>query len=540
MDNTQSIRTVVLAAKGNQNIYGPINTPIYAAPSDYQSDDAQILVAPGQIVIADAKTNLALSAASTKTTNPFIKIGVAYDFDGDGQSDYIHWILNTQSGCSLLYHNATPPVCGVGSIVDVFANGACIQAGQTYTLEVQLYDPETEAYGDWPNQGYTWTFSYTVPSGGCPSGNCPPTVNADTLMCGLYNLINGINHDPNWDVKLNNIPLDKKQKFPFEVAMLYDAAAGVGDTTYEYCFGETSSECSSCDTFIKDVGGFSSVLGSLDETFDPVTWVEVGEGEEATKESKRYHLEQVAKKITKLLDGKGHAVYLAPTGACCTNHKIEVNTCLTDFVLLDGDGVAIADCGSTNPYATVTNYGECKNCDSSNSTWLPTIGWRFYFKAVQAQCQCIPNNKSKAEYYVEGNVYPKYGFDQSGTVVIKRQASTVTEGQGFQWQAIERASLEGYNQVQFNYDNFGGVYGLPENSDFTKFIKTECGKAYCAISTQFAEIVQRSVAGETIAPQVTAHILIDKLDTGTITSFLTFWNAYFAGGVCGVTTLSCA
>ncbi len=540
MSRTTSIKTAVLASRGNQTIYaaGAPGTALYAAPSSDNADDGQILVPPGVWVVADANTTsslgYSLDATASKVAFPNIKVGLAIDLNKDGISDVIRWVVDGSSGCSILEQEAEKAVCGVSSIVDVFPR--CIECGQTYTIQVRAYRADLDPYAKSRGMGNVYDFSYTVPCGGCDQGDCPPTVNADVLMCGMANVIDGINVDPNWDIRLNGYPFEvPKHNWPFKMAQLYDT----GLTTYEYCFSEIDGECANCNLF-NDIGGFSSDAGTLDETFAPVTWIEEG----GVKYSKKAHLERAANLITVALDGKGKAVYLPAVGNCCSNHKIEVNTCLTDFVLKDGDGVTITPCGegnvATNPYAAITVYGECKGCGDTNDTWTPTIGWRFYAIPLPSKCDCIAGNFTMQDYTAEIEVFPKYGFADGGVHVVQRQKFTLPTGQGFQVQALEMEYLDEYAGEFFVEDNFEGRYGTPAENDRLNHITAQCDKSYCVITQKLAQIQKREIGGKIWAPAVTAHFAVPTGDATTITSLVGFLNAYYAGEECGVPSVSCA
>lgn len=533
MNNSNSIRRVTFASSGNQRLYaqGAPGTPVYAVPSAYGNDDAAILVPPGMWVAMDSDTKLSVDNSATIATHPNVRVGLAIDLSGNGITDVIRWHLITSSGCSILEMNTEIPTCGVASIKDVFPR--CIKCGETYTIQVRAFAPDLDPYASSPGIGNVYDISYTVPCGGCDSGNCPDDVNADLLMCGIANVVDGISWDPNLDIRLNGFPFDVLQhNYPFTIAQLYNT----GLTSYRYCLTESDATCKECEN-LPDIGGFSSASGTLAVTFSPATWVTEG----GVKVSKRAHWEMAASKITAALAGKGKAVYLPAVGNCCSENILEINTCLTDLVLKDGDGAAITPCGgaATNPFSPQTVYNECKDCESANESWTPTIGWRVYSKPVAARCGCVAANYTLAEYYSELEVYPKFGFLEGAVTVVTIQESTLPTGQGFQWQAVEYQELEEYGGETFVEYNYNGNFGEPELNDKLNHITSNCKGSYCAVTLELAQIRTRDISGLTHAPKTTANFLLPKADNLTITDMLAFFNAYYAGGDCGVKPVSC-
>jgi hypothetical protein len=536
LSRNNSIREVVLASSGNQSIYAS-GQALYTTPTNFRSNDSIISVLPGQYVFVNTDTGLSVGPEATKANTPNIAIGLGVDTNDDGISDYIRWAYDSISGCgSVVGHTASPSQCGVPPITDLFFG--CIECGQTYTIEVHVTTPETNAFGIGPNGSEIYSFSYTPSCGDCSTGDCPETtVSADQVMCGLYNVIKGIHVDPNWDIRLNGFPFDPTHEYPFEVAKLYNAD-GSAHTTFEYCLTETDGECIDCVN-LSDVGGAASATGSISETFSPATWVTENE----VKVSKRAHIERAVSLITAALDGNGSAVYIPPTGACCTNHKIEVNTCLTDFLLKDGDNTNIAVCGSSNPFSAITNYNECQDCDNDNTTTTYTAGLRFYGLAAQGACDCLPGNQTLVEYFSEIRVFPKFGFADGGSKTVERQTQTLAEGQGYYWQTRELQSLRPYTGQDFHWANWGGKYGSPNPTDALSNITTNCRDSYCVIAQRVAPYAAsaHSIAGERYFPKATAYFLIPQNDSTTRTSFLATYNAYFAAsGDCALASLSCS
>lgn len=532
MSRNNSIREVVFASSGNQSIYAT-GQALYTTPTSFNSNDSIISVLPGQWVFVNTDTGLSVGPEATKANTPNIAIGLGVDTNDDGITDYIRWAYDSISGCgSVVGHSGTAANCGRPPIQDLYFG--CIECGQTYTIEIHVTNPETNAFGIGPNGSEIYSFSYTPSCGDCNSDDCPETtVSADQVMCGLYNVIKGIHVDPNWDIRLNGFPIDPKHTYPFEVAKLYNDDGSTA-TTFEYCLTESDGACIDCVN-LTDVGGFTAT--GLAETFSPATWVT----ESATKVSKRAHIARAVSLITAALDGNGSAVYIPPTGNCCDNHKIEVNTCLTNFTLKDGDNVTITPCSTSNPFSAITNYNECQDCDNENTTTTYTAGLRFYGLAHQAACDCLPGNQTIVEYFSEIQVFPKFGFADGGSKTAVRQTQTIAEGQGYYWQTRELQSLRPYTGQAFHWANWGGKYGSPNATDALSQVTTNCRDSYCVLTQRVAPLSHHNIAGERYFPKATIYFLIPQNDTTTRTSFLATYNAYFAAsGDCALSSLACS
>lgn len=536
MSNTTSLRTSVIPTSNDIAVYTS-GQPIYSAASGFGKKDSTVLVAPGQVVFYNPATKLSTGSAATFATAPLIKIGVGIDLNNDGQSDDIRWFNDGFSGCSMRDMAGRAPICGVPSITDGFFG--CIKCNETYTIEVQVYDPTTLAFGQ-PGIGFIYHFSYFYPCGDCTSGDCnEQTPNGDEVMCGLYNKIKGIENDPNWDITLNNLPLPSDHEYRFDVAKLYDGAAGFADgTTFEYCLTGSDSTCKDCDLY-DPIGGYS-LTGESDVAFSPVTVTEVSEG---VFKSTKAQVQSAVDQLNVALGGSGSAIFIPAVGNCCSNNKIEINTCLLDFELqTDGDGTVISTCdeGPTNPFSTFTTPSECQDCDSQDNTFTLTNGLRFYSKPIEGECDCIPGNRALVEYFSEVEVYFKRGWELSGTKVVKRQYATLPKGQGFQWQAREIANFRDGFTEPFVTNNWGGKYGFPDANDILRQVKVDCTDSYCVIGGTYQGKTRHDNTGETSFVPQTVYLLIPDDHSTAKASILTAWNNLFTGTQCGVASITCA
>lgn len=530
--STTSLRTSILVATADTAVLGN-GVAVYTGPSAWGKKDSRINMTIGQFVFMDATTKLGKGTTATKSTVPLVKIGVAVDNSGKGIPDDIRWANDGISGCSLRDLDGRAANCGLGNIADL--HWGQVVCGQTYTIEVEAHDPITEAFGG-RDLGYIYSFSYTHKCGDCSTGDCvDPTPNADEVMCGLYNKIKGIHNDPNWDILLNDLPLPVDHEYRFDVAKLFDgdSADFADDTTFEFCLTQTDGDCVSCDRFT-DIGGYS--LGEGTVLFSPATYINDGE----TFYSTRGHIESVVSQLEAALGGNGSVVFLPAVGNCCTTHKLEINTCLLDFALFDGEGVEIEPCNASNPFSAWTVYSECQDCNSANGTITPVAGLRFYSKPFEGECQCLAGNKAHAEYYSEVIPYFRRGWKDGCIRKLVRQHGTIPEGQGFFWQAKEIQNLRYAFNAPFVVNNWGGKYGFPEDNDLLNQVTVDCKDSYCVISGTIQSKTRHDVTGETSSVPQTLYILIPTSFTTAQTSILLALNNYFTGGDCGLATISCA
>lgn len=534
MISTTSLRTSIIATDYDGAVY-TAGQPIYSTTTVGNKTTVAVLVDPGRVVFYNPATQLSTGTAATKSTVPLLKIGVAIDSDGDGTSDYIRWFNDGFTGCGLRDHSGKAAACGLPHIVD--AHFGCIECNQTYTISVTVYDPITEAFGH-PGLGYKYQFTYFYPCGDCSTGDCVETTpSADEVMCGLYNKIKGINNDPNWDITYNNLPMPVDHEYRFDVSMLYDGDATdfSDDTTFEYCLTAAADDCEgACNEFTPAIGGYN--IGDGDEVFSPGTFV-AGE----TPYSTKGQIISAVAQLNAALAGNGSAVFLPAVGNCCSTNKIEVNTCLHgEFVLNNSAGEDIEPCATSNPFSAVTVYSQCQDCDSENTARTFLNGLRFFSKPIEGECDCIPGNHSLVEYFSEISVAFREGWKSDGVRTLVRQQGTLPKNQGFQIQADEIRHFEDGFTRPFVTDLRVGKYGLPAPNDLLNQISVDCKDSYCSLEGTYQAKTRHDVTGETSFVPQTVKLLIPSSHTTAQTSVLLAWNNYFAGGDCGLATITCA
>lgn len=530
MSLTNSIRTDVIAANYDGAVY-TAGQPIYSHSGAWGAK-SRVLPLPGQVVFYNPATGLSTGTAATPTTVASLKVGVAVDYTGDGLSDDIIWFNDGMKATDFRDHSGRSSKCGLPAIVDGVWGANCFECGKTYTIRIIVKDPITEAFGS-RTQGYQYEFSYTPPCSDCTTGDClEAAVNPDEIMCGLYNKIKGVTHDPNWDITLNNLPLPENHEYRFDVAMLYDgvAAAYADDTTFEFCLTQSDSTCESCNQYTA-IGGYS-LDGVVDVVFSPATFVDAG-----TDYSVRGQVEDALVQLNAALGGNGSAVFLPAVGNCCTNNKIEVNTCLLAFELHDSAGVPIAPCNSSNPFSTDTIYAQCQDCNSTNSTFSPVAGLRFFSKPIEGECDCIAGDRPLVEYFSDVSVAFTGDFVQSNVRVNRRQEPTLPENQGYHWQTRERMARQLGFIEPYVINNRSETSGYPESNDFLARQTVSCKERYCVLSATVTPLTHQQSTGERNYVAQTIHLLIPDDHTTAKTSVLLAWNNYF-GEVAG--DITCA
>ena len=266
--------------------------------------------------------------------------------------------------------------------------------------------------------------------------------------------------------------------------------------------------------------------------FDPVTYVDAN--------SRKAHIKSAISQLNAGLGANGSAVYLEAVGNCCTNNKIEVNTCKVDFQLLDHNGAAITPCATSNPFSDQTVYSECQFCGNANTTRTFSRGLRFYSKPVLPKIDPIPGNHTYQDYLSEVEVKFMRGWENSGSKTVVRQHPTLPKGQGFEWAAKEiKALREGFTQPYY-VDNFGGNYGYPEPNDLLRQGLVDQNDAYCVIGGRYTGKGYVENTGESKAVPMDIYFLIKSDHTNAKTSILAALNNYFAGGDCGLPTITCS
>lgn len=534
MSISNTLRTDIIATSANAAVY-TAGQPIYSSSGVWGSKST-VLVPPGVAVFYNPATGLSTGTAATPSTVPLLKVGVAVDYDGDGQSDDIIWFNEGMASGDFLNHSGRSSKCGLPNIKQVVWGANCFECNKTYTIRVDVSDPVTEAFGRRDTGAYTYHFSYTPPCSDCTTGDClEAAVNADEVMCGLYNKIKGITHDPNWDITLNSLPLPENHEYRFDVAMLYDGAAPAyaDNTTLEYCLTAADATCENCSQYTA-IGGYS-LDGDPDVVFSPATF----SGTDPDEYSTKAQIESAVAQLNEALGGNGTAIFLPAVGNCCTNNKIEINTCLTAFELHGPGGAAdlITPCQESNPFSTDTTYAQCQDCNSANSTFSPVAGLRFFSKPVSGECDCIAGNQALVEYFSELDVAVTDGFVLSNVRVATMQDATLPENQGFQWQSKEIGTKQLAFHEPFVTGNWTGKFGYPEPNDLLNRVTVDCTERYCVLGAVVARKTRHDNTGETSYVKQTIHLLIPDDHTTAKTSILTAWNAYF-GAVAG--TITCA
>ena len=524
--NASAETITVLPVKGDNAVFAA-SQPILKVPA-YRGANTMVLVPPGTFVVADREANNSLGNNPSETE---VSFGVGIDLNKNGITDYIRWVDNVDS-CGFETLEAVQPTCGQTAIVTALF-GNCVECGVTYTFEVVWHNNETRSFAK-ENRGYRYTFSYTVPCQECDG--CPTSVNADELMCGLYNAIN-LGENGDWNIEINGELQAGAIDFPFYVSKLYDGADPSTDiTTYEWSFSPNAGiddTCMDCINY-QPIGGISSAgTAAIDTTFDPVLYVDDG----GTIYSRSEHLELIAEEITQALGGRGDARVVKCVGRCC-DWKLEVNTCVTDFVLLDDQDVAIAPTNTSNPFSSGFDVNqECIDCDNPQGSTTFARGLRFRAKSQFIDCDCVAGNYAKGEYSADIEVFPKFGFAPNDYRIIRDQEPTEPKGQGITWQKHEYTTIRrGMGQELLTRGHRSGEHNTPGPDEAVAHVATKCDQKYCVLSVDFHTSVRKNNNEPLRSYKRTVYVLLEEGADTAAASIQGFFTNY-ANTACGSVSL---
>lgn len=520
-------RKNILVAKGDQGLY-PAGQPVFTAPKK-SGRGAHINVLPGQLVIYDPLTLLAVEAAEITAGNySRLVIGVGHDTNGDGYSDAIRKV----AGDELFTRNidaatAEPSRCGTVEVHDLLFD--CIYPEEAHSVVVTVEDDFTQ--NTYPyNRAEEYTFTVILGEEGCVG--CDDTRTCKEIACKFEQAFNGdLEDDP---TKQSVFVRGQVANYPFQLVRLFDSSS-------VFCLTKTSDTCGDCNTV-------DAITGITIGEEDPIVFTNtVNPADETT--TLQAQLWSVVDQINDALDGNGTAVLTGNTGACC-DLQLEINTCL-DFVLQGADDpenpgtpLDLVPCSTSNPLAPVSQGYTCKNCDQAPADKTYSCGLRVIANRVDLDCNCqYPANPPLGYLSRKVKIEAYAGFPKGATFSRKVQEATFPEGLGYQAQWDEYTQDfggSGRDYLPYNFNR--GPLDLPnKNSRMANAVTADCKDTYCTIA-----LVHRlphsddSVKGELNLTKMYTKVYIPTSATTTQTEFIAAVNAITALGNYPLPAISCA
>jgi hypothetical protein len=518
----------VLVTKGNYPVF-PAGQAVWGAPTP-NSKTPTLNVLPGQIVIYDPSTNLSLGPSATVENAPRIIIGVGVSRTGRGNADFLLTAAGqTIDGCAIKEINVTAPKCGQPEVKDLLFS--CVDSNEPYTITVSAWDTDIRGQFDY-NRPAEYVFTRSVHAASCQ--DCTSGDFSRQLACEFVDAING-KIPTGWDVTKNG-KFITPTALPFTASRLYN-------NSLVFCLSTVENDaCSNCHlinrlhSFTYD-GAEAPVVFTNSNLPGNVEVTAIGQ------------LEGIVEQINAVLGGNGTATLIA-SGANCCPYSIEINTCLSDFVLNGWDNeeeepVALEPCGeTTNPLEQPANAPTCTNCEESEDGTLTfPAGIRIFSKPVDPGAGCyIPPVRTYLARQIE--VYPRAGFKPGTFAIVEVQDAENASNLGSQLIHLEYRENKGGpgRHLDRPYNSIAGRFNLPIAGDRITSLQTDPNEQYCHFVIEHG-LPNSTVSyhGDKYAAKLRTRIFIPSSDNVTLTDFSTILNAYGTTIPCKKpVSLSCA
>lgn len=530
-------RENILVAGGNQSIFAA-NTPVFVCDADGNYTLNGIF--DKQLVIYDYATNISLGPGAVITDADRIVIASGVDTNGDGLADVLRKSFgDSVFGCEIQAATAEPPRCGVESIVDLFYK--CVHCHEQFGITVTVEDDNTQ--NKYPyNRPAAYNFS--VDTGCCVCDSCEDGIDAEKLTCLLIDQINNKGYLTNArNQSVFQKLAKKKPNYPFYAVRLY---GGHPRASIDYCLDPVAGTCGDCLnmegvkglTFTHPVNGATAVTftNSLNPSDGTV--------------SLQAQLPGIVSQINKALDGFGSAVVtssLTGTGRPCCPYQLQINTCVTDFALIDDEDAEITPCQEADPFAAIALPNNCPTCDVPGAgSYTPVAGIRIIAKPVDIDCNCdFPPDTPRGYLGRDIKVLPTSGFACGATYVKTVQKQILPENLGYEWKwreytADNGGSGRGHNP--WGYDPHG-AFGLPLRPGVGSYnqgsraysTKAVCKETYCSYILEHSlPNTDTGIHGRKTATRGRTVILIPSGDAVTRAEFEAIINPYLLSAGCPV------
>lgn len=540
----RKVRENVLTTGGNQSIFAA-GKPVFVCGADGQYTLNTIF--HKQMVIYDHSTNVSLGPGSDITDADRIVIAVGKDTNGDGLADVlIKPYGDSIWGCNIQAATAEPPRCGVEPIVDLFYK--CVHCNEKFGVTVTVEDDTTQ--NQYPYKRPS-AYNFSVSTDCCACDACDNAIDADKLTCALVDQINngGYLTNPRNQSVFTKLA-KKKPNLPFYAVRLF---GGHDRASLDYCLDPVTGTCGDCLNIegIKGLTFTHPVDGAVDITFTNT----INPADETL--SLQAQLPNIVRQINEALGKFGHAVFtsaLSGTGRPCCSYHLQVNTCVTDFQLIDDEDGEIEPCLESDPFASITLPNNCPTCDSpADGTYDPVAGIRFIAKPVDIDCNCdFPPDTVRGYLGRDIKVYPSSGFACGSTYVKQTQAAKLPENLGYEWKWREYTTDNGGSGRDHNPWGMDphGAFGLPLRRGVGSY--NGGSRAYATMSvckeTYCSYILEHSIPKQDIGVHGNSHasrgrtvILIPSGDSVTRTEFEAILNPYLVSSGCPIKrTITCA
>lgn len=496
------------------------NLGLYPANQNVFNADGDILVAPGQAVVFNPRTNKSIGVGATIDTNPTFVVAVAEDLDGDGISDSL------RAGFGDIIHGghinaitAQGPSCGLSPVKDIFFK--CTNTSDTYSVEITVENSQSRHQRAY-NQPYRYVLTVKAEPTVCDT--CDDEIACGTISCLFVDKFKGSGTtDPyKREIFTQNALRRRYENADFEVVPLYAGANNTIKTTKQWCVNPVAGDCESC----ADSDFLFTTATYTDENDDPQTITFTGVANAGGTATLMAQVQRVVKQINTALDGNGHAVIVGGVGKCCPL-KIELNTCFDDFAI-----TGLAVCGESNPFLDpVVKERFCKACDAAGETTY-TCGFRVIAKGQDYKCGPFLDVRPTTQFIQKINIHAISGFKPGSTYVKTIQDGREPVNLGYHLIYEDYKSDKGGMGRDFEYTNERyGSLGLPGAKDRYNSVSknARCAESYCTYSLMhnLPYHTQDVHGGKTYSRGLTV-IAVPSGDSTTKTDWEAFINAYNA------------
>jgi hypothetical protein len=415
----------------------------------------------GRPILYDPKTNKTIGVGGIATAKK-IRFGVGYNPNGGLLATEIRHLGSPDIDLcrTSLKVNVQAPQCPVPQIIDFEFD--CTFTGKDYMVQFDIDDFMTRSYFA---EGQFGPLLYNLRTDVTGCDTCSEEENCEKLACQLAAKVNGDwikNYPGTSKLGLNSA----RPNHGIKVVMKYT-------NNISFTLAESAVE-NTCGTGCAVKG-----LKSIDATgIDPLVLQNVVDPS-APEQTLVEQLQSVVDQIDVWLTGKGSA---ALKQIDCCSYSIEINSCLTGFVLTYHDDATTSGT-STPAFVAFTPSEPCVGCEGDTEVTY-TCGVRVYVYPLDLPCNCKYPDGNPPSYYGRTVKITAWGdgWDNTSYRVVPVQSQKVPLGTGYQVQQQEKKQSVGGQGFDYSpgmsYSN--GNLPLPLNSSAAvQAINAVCEDLYC-------------------------------------------------------------